>query len=236
MQELHNDMEAQLKDATEARTRAEEDSARKQEELGELEGEVARAQTELTMVKAELDGAYGSRAQRAAEVASNPAVQKEVDELNTRNIELTEELAALKGGSADGDLQQRMKTLEKELRETTDEYEAMTKASIEFEKDRERLDGVIDGLRERCEQLETQIAEDRISSMGVSSPTSAGRDGTSETTSTMVLKNEFKRMMKDTRMENMKILKAEQEERKRLETLLRTLRKEHGKPSQTATT
>lgn len=208
MQELRNDLEAQLKDATEARTRAEEDSARKQEELGELEGEVARAQTELTMVKAELDGAYGSRAQRAAEVASNPAVQKEIDELNTRNIELTEELAALKGGSADGDLQQRMKTLEKELRETTDEYEAMTKASIEFEKDRERLDGVIDGLRERCEQLETQIAEDRISSMGVSSPTSAGRDGTSETTSTMVLKNEFKRMMKDTRMENMKILKV----------------------------
>lgn len=207
MEELH----AQLKDATEARSRAEEDSARKQTELTEREGEVAMAQTELTMAKAELDGAYGSRAQRAAEVASNPAVQKEIDDLNAKNIELTEELAGLKAGTGGGDLQQRVQTLEKELRETTDEYEAMTKASIEFEKDRERLDGVIDSLRERCEQLETQISEDRISNMGVSSPTSSARDGTSETTSTMVLKNEFKKMMKDTRIENMKILKVSQQ-------------------------
>lgn len=35
-----------------------------------------------------------------------------------------------------------------------------------------------------------------------------GRDGTYETTSTMVLKNEFKKMMRDTRIENMKILKV----------------------------
>lgn len=209
-------LKAQLKDATEARTRAEEDSARKQTDMSELESEVARAQTELTMVKAELDGAYGSRAQRAAEAASNPAVQKEIDDLNARNIELTEELAALKAGPGDGDLQQRMQTLERELRETTDEYEAMTKASIEFEKDRERLDGIIDGLRERCEQLETQISEDRINNMGVSSPSSTSRDGTSETTSTMVLKNEFKKMMRESRVENMKILKVSHQTKFRL--------------------
>lgn len=199
---------AQLKEAAEARSHAEEESSHKQKQLEERESEVAMAQTELTMARAELDGAYGSRAQRAAEVASNPAIQKEIDDLNTRNIALTEELAALKAGPGEGDLQKRMQLLEKELRETTDEYEAMTKASIEFEKDRERLDGVIDSLRERCERLETQISEDRISSMGVSSPSSAGRDGASETTSTMVLKNEFKKMMRDTRVENMKILKV----------------------------
>ena len=85
----------------------------------------------------------------------------------------------------------------------------MTKASIEFEKERERFEVFIDELRERCERLETQIAEDRINNMGgVNSPTSVGRDGTSETTSTMVLKNEFKKMMRDTRLENMKILKV----------------------------
>lgn len=209
MMQLRSDMEAQLKEAAEAQTRAEEEAARMKTEMAELESEVVKSQTELTMVKAELDGAYGSRAQRAAEVASNPAIQKEIDDLNTRNIEMAEELAILKAGPGDNDLQKRVQILEKELRETTDDYEAMTKASIEFEKERERFEGFIDELRERCEQLETQISEERINSMGgVNSPTSVGRDGTSETTSTMVLKNEFKKMMRDTRIENMKILKV----------------------------
>lgn len=209
LEQLRSDMEAQIREASEARTRAEENAARMKEEMAGIEGEMVRAQTELTMVKAELDGAYGSRAQRAAEVASNPAIQKELDDLNTRNIELAEELASLKAGPpGSGDLQQRVQTLEKELRDTTDDYEAMTKASIEFEKERERFEIFIDELRERCERLETQISEDRINNMGVNSPTSVGRDGTSETTSTMVLKNEFKKMMRDTRVENMKILRV----------------------------
>ena len=176
--------------------------------MTELEGEVVRITTELTMVKAELDGAYGTRAQRAAEKALDPEVQNEIDALNTRNIEMAVELAELRGKQGGGDVQKRADTLEKELRETLDDYEAMTKASIEFEKERERFEGVIDSLRDRCEQLETQLSEERISWMNLSSPTSMGRDPTLETTSTMVLKNEFKKMMRDTRNENMKILKV----------------------------
>jgi hypothetical protein len=129
----------------------------------------------------------------------------------------------------------------------------MTKASIEFEKEREQFESLIDSMRDRCEQLEQQLNEERINWMNLNSPGSVGRDGSSETTSTMVLKNEFKKMMRDTRNENMKILKVssigsticlypllmpwlqrEQEERRRIEGLLRALRKEHaqvtGKP------
>ncbi|KAJ5183677.1 hypothetical protein N7492_001293 [Penicillium capsulatum] len=234
IQQTQSEAEARLNEAIEQRTQAEENASRLQNEMTELEGEVVRITTELTMVKAELDGAYGTRAQRAAEVAANPEMQKQNDALTSRNIELTEELAALKGQRGGGDLQQRADTLEKELRETLDDYEAMTKASIEFEKERERFEGVIDSLRDRCEQLETQLSEERINWMNLNSPTGISRDPTSETTSTMVLKNEFKKMMRDTRIENMKILKAEQEERRRIEGLLRALRKEHstvtGKP------
>ncbi|PYH93013.1 involucrin repeat protein [Aspergillus ellipticus CBS 707.79] len=195
-------LESQFKQATDARTGAEQNATRLQSELTEMEGEVVRAQTELTMVKAELDGAYGSRAQRAADIAANPAIQKEFDELNTRNLELALELASLKAGKpGSSDLQNR----------TVDDYESMTKSSIEFEKERERF-----------ESLETQLNEERISWMG------SGRDGHYETTSTMVLKNEFKKMMRDTRVENMKILKAEHEERRRLETLVRNLKKEQA--------
>lgn len=229
------EFDARIEEAVSQRAQAEENSNRLQNEMTEMEGEVVRITTELTMVKAELDGAYGTRAQRAAEAAANPEFQNEIDALNTRNIELTEELAGLKSQRGGGDLQQRADTLEKELRETIDDYEAMTKASIEFEKERERFEGVIDSLRDRCEQLEQQLSEERINWMNLSSPTSMGRDPTLETTSTMVLKNEFKKMMRDTRNENMKILKAEQEERRRIEGLLRALRKEHsqviGKPT-----
>ncbi|CAG7956080.1 unnamed protein product [Penicillium nalgiovense] len=234
IQQIRIQSDARIKEADDQRAESDHNATRLQNELTELEGEIVRVTTELTMAKAELDGAYGTRAERAAEVASNPSIQRENDALVTRNIELTEELAALKSQRGGGDLQQRADTLERELRETIDDYEAMTKASIEFEKERERFESFIDSLRDRCEQLETQLAEERISWMNLSSPTSMGRDGTSETTSTMVLKNEFKKMMRDTRNENMKILRAEQEERRRIEGLLRALRKEHaqvtGKP------
>jgi hypothetical protein len=208
IQQIRSQPDERLQEALEQRALAEENATRLQNEMTELEGEVVRITTELTMVKAELDGAYGTRAQRAAEVAGNPEIQREIDALNTRNIELAEELAALRSQRGGGDLQQRADTLEKELRETLDDYEAMTKASIEFEKERERFEGVIDTMRDRCEHLETQLSEERINWMNLNSPTSMGRDPTSETTSTMVLKNEFKKMMRDTRNENMKILKV----------------------------
>lgn len=206
IEQSSNGVDPQVKEAIDARTEAEANAARLQQEFVELESEYVRAQTELTMAKAELDSAQGTRSQRAA---ANPALQKEFEELNTRNFELTMELAELKAGRpGDSNAQRRVATLERELRETLDDYEAMTKASIEFEKEREGFEGIIDQLRDRCEQLETQINEERISWMGLNSPTSGGRDSTSETTSTMVLKNEFKRMMRDTRVENMKILKV----------------------------
>ncbi|KAJ5107950.1 hypothetical protein N7456_004625 [Penicillium angulare] len=233
-EEKYVQLEQKLAQAEEQRAQAEQNAEHIQNEMTDLEGEVVRITTELTMVKAELDGAYGTRAQRAAEGAVNPEIQEELDALNIRNIELAQELAELRGNQGGGDIKKRADTLEKELRETLEDYEVMTKASIEFEKERERFEGVIDSLRDRCEQLETQLGEERISWMNLSSPTTMGRDPTMETTSTMVLKNEFKKMMRDTRSENMKILKAEQEERRRIEGLLRALRKEHsqvtGKP------
>lgn len=196
-----------------ARLQAETETKRIRDEMAELEGEFARAQTELTVVKAELDGAYGTRAERAAEAAANPALQRELDDLNAKNVSLAEELAAVRAttinssGGNKGELQTRVETLEKELRDTIEDYEVMTKASIEFEKEREKYEGHIDTLRDRCEQLEAQLGDERITWMGISQQM-ATRDVATETTSTMVLKNEFKKMMRDTRSENMKLLRV----------------------------
>lgn len=181
-------------------------------ELEDSEGEMVRLQTELTVARAELDGAYGTRAQRAAEVASHPAMQKEIEGLNDHNRVLLEEITGLKTqrDMGNSELNQRVQVLQNELSETIGEYEVMTKSSIEYEKEREQLENTIDTLRDRIEALETQINDGKVESLGVNVP---GRPGSRESqgsgnTSTAVLKNEFKKMMRETRAESLRVLRV----------------------------
>ncbi|KAL8827720.1 MAG: hypothetical protein Q9191_003018 [Dirinaria sp. TL-2023a] len=205
---------------------AQADKDKAHNELQEREGQMIMLQTELTVAKAELDAAYGTRAERAAENAAKPAKQQEYEEVSARNKDLTKELENFKAGH--NEMSQRVQTLQRELTETIGEYEAMTKSTIEFEREREQLESSLDTLRDRCEALETQLSEEKVRSLGVKSPGSVGaRDSMSPgTTSTQVLKNEFKKMMRDTRAENMRALRYEQEERRKLEALVRTLKRD----------
>ena len=182
--------------------KAEADKTR--QEMQDVEGEMVRLQTEVTVARAELDGAYGTRAQRAAEVAQHPALQQEI-------ADLRQELEATKVKSNESaELQHRVQTLQKELSETISEYEVMTKSSIEFEKERESLENTIDSLRDRCEALETQLSEEKVNKLGAKSPGTPGDRGSNEkgATSTSVLKTEFKKMMRETRAENMRALRV----------------------------
>ena len=192
----------------------------KEEEIDNMNMELARLQTEVTIARAELDGAYGSRAQRAAEVAANPAIQKEIDNLTKKNVALTTELANLKAelaemkskpapAAVDPAIEEKMSMLKKELEETISEYEVMTKASIDWEKERENLEGVIDKLRQEREEIEAQLGDEKVRWMGMKSPGVDGMGGGGAgTTSTQVLKNEFKKMMRDTRAESAKALRV----------------------------
>ena len=179
-----------------------------------LESEVVRLQTELTFARAELDGAYGTRAQRAAEVAGDPAVQKELETLRTQNSSLSTEIATLKATPAStgkeeiAGLQAHIDTLQQELSETIADYEAMIKASIEYEKEREQLENLIDTLRDRIESLDEQLSEDKVQMLGTKSPGGSKEAGAGGNTSTMVLKNEFKKMMRETRAEHAKALRV----------------------------
>ena len=200
-QDSHVDRAKNQEETIQAQTA---EAERAQSEMQNLEGEMVRLQTELTVARAELDGAYGTRAQRAAEVASHPALLQEISDLKERNTALE---SASTGSS---ELSQRVQFLQKELSDTIGEYESMTKASIEYEKEREHLENTIDGLRDRCETLETQLSDEKVKWLGVKSP---GRPDSRESmgagsTSTSVLKNEFKKMMRDTRTENMKALRV----------------------------
>jgi hypothetical protein len=88
------------------------------------------------------------------------------------------------------------------LKDTLEEYEIMTKQSIEDEKERERLEEQVDSLQQRSETFEAQLNEEKVKWLGAKAGSPV------ETTSTMVLKNEFKKMMRETRAENMKTLKV----------------------------
>jgi DNA repair exonuclease SbcCD ATPase subunit len=184
------------------------DREKSQNDMQDLEGQLVLLQTELTVAKAELDAAYGTRAERAAEATAHPVKQQEFDELTARNKLLTEELEGMREGNADTN--QRMQTLQRELTETIGEYDTMTQSTIAFEREREQLENIHDTLRDRCESLETQLSEEKVRWLGVNSPGSGrARDSMSPgTTSTQVLKNEFKKMIRDTRAENMRALRV----------------------------
>jgi chromosome segregation ATPase len=201
-----------VNDLTKAKESADIEIQRCRAEMKELEGEVVRAQTDLTVVRAELDGAYGTRAQRAADVSMNPAIQKEIDDLNDNNTALQRQIDYLKSerqnaGAGSEGLQSKVELLQKELKETIEDYELMTRASIEFEKERDQLESQIDSLRERGEALEAQLSDEKLKWLGMKNG-GPGQGGPTESTSTMILKNEFKKMMRDTRAENMKALRV----------------------------
>jgi Up-regulated During Septation len=202
-----SEVQGDLDEAQIDKAQAEAEVEKCRNEIKDLESAVIRAQTDLIVVRAELDGAYGTRAQRAADVTMNPAVQKEMDELNDKNTSLQNEIKYLKTQDSGGDeLKKKVAMLQKELKETIEDYEQMTKASIEFEKDREQLEASVDAMREKCEGLEGQLSEEKVKWLGMKSPGVHGPS--SPSTSTMVLKNEFKKMMRDTRAENLKALRV----------------------------
>ncbi|RKF55409.1 putative involucrin repeat protein [Golovinomyces cichoracearum] len=200
--------------------------AEKEREIDEVQLDIARLQTEVTIAKAELEGAYGSRSQRAAQVAANPANQKEIDRLTKENDSLISELAFIKASKAEilTESEENVKALKRELSLTIGEYENMTKASLEWERERVQLEGVIDSLREEKEDIEAKLNDEKIRRMGAQSSDANTLSPNSIRTSTTILKDEFKKMMRDTRAESARILRAEQSERRRLEEEVRALK------------
>jgi predicted nucleic acid-binding Zn-ribbon protein len=178
--------------------------------MEQVESEVVRLSTELTMAKAELDASYGSRAERAKEAQGS-----EIQVLSQRNAEITSELAALRAERGDSS---HAKALEAELQAMTVDFQDLTREALQMEHERGQLDSLIDGLRDRCEALEGQLSDERVRWIGTKSPGGpaggpAAGERTSalpvrETTSVMVMRQEFKKMMRETRAEGVRLLRV----------------------------
>lgn len=147
-------------------------------EKDNLGAEVARLQTEVTIARAELDGAGGTRAQRAAE-ESVPRLEQEIREATSRNGDLT-----------------------RELQELVNEHEALVKQGVESERERENLENQVDSLRDKVETLEVRLNEERVRMMGVP------LEGSKQSTSMGVMRDEFKKMMREARSEHFRGLRV----------------------------
>ncbi|KAF2867027.1 Up-regulated during septation-domain-containing protein [Massariosphaeria phaeospora] len=206
----------------------------KEEELRNLEGEVVRLTTELTFAKAELDGAYGTRAERAAESVANPTIKRELDELIAKNSSLLIEIEALKKGQdaashSEAEARDSERNLKAELSGMAAEYEALTRDAIQNERDRDLLEANIDKLRDEKEALEMELSDERVKWLGVRSPgpgVTPGAQADMGATSIRMLREDFRKMMRDRTGEGLKALRAEQEERRKLEAVIRGLRKD----------
>ena len=94
--------------------------------------------------------------------------------------------------------------LRRELTATLADFEELTRASVEAEREREEREREVDKLRDAVEQLEAQVAEEKIARMGLRSPGSESNG----VTSTGVLRGEFKKMMNDMRADHVKALRV----------------------------
>lgn len=206
------------KEAAEARSLETTNSLNaKEEEFRNLEGEIVRLTTELTFAKAELDGAYGTRAQRAADSAANPAIKKELDELTEKNQALVDELAALRkvqdiASQSEAEARQSERNLKAELSGMASEYEALTRDAIQNEKDRDILESQIDKLRDDKEALERELSDEKVKWLGVRSPGMPSPAATGQpdmgATSIRMLREDFRKMMRDRTAEGLKALRV----------------------------
>jgi predicted nucleic acid-binding Zn-ribbon protein len=120
-----------------------------QKELAEMTGMVAEFKMEATLAKAELDGAYGSRRERAAEAAAL-----------TNTSETTKLQARVDV------LQPRIEELEKELKATVQDLKDITKQAIDAETKIAELEGELDQVsqsaRKEKEQLQDALDQERL--------------------------------------------------------------------------
>lgn len=112
----------------------EEEIKARDEELEQLNMTVVELKTEVTIARAELDGAYGSRSERAAEAA---ALTK-----NSQMQEMRDQITQLKA----------------ELAGTVKELEGVTKETIASEREKTDLEIKLDEVMDTRGNLETDLA------------------------------------------------------------------------------
>ncbi|KAL2759863.1 hypothetical protein ACRALDRAFT_1079183 [Sodiomyces alcalophilus JCM 7366] len=196
-----------------------------EDEIERFNVTMAELKTELTIARAELEGAYGSRKERAVEAA------------------------ALKSSAEVGHFKAEVESLKDELAATLKELESITAETIGAEREKLAVETRLDealaaraalelevaGLRDRIE-AETRAAHDKIGKLQEeldaerlrAVPTAGGAAGAKMGAGASVLSEQFRATMKRERKKFQEDLREEQARRRRLEDELQKLRKAVG--------
>ncbi|KKY37446.1 putative involucrin repeat protein [Diaporthe ampelina] len=218
-------MNEQLKEADDTKKAAQDEKWKleeqirvKDEEMEQLNVTMVEIKTELTIAKAELEGAYGSRSERAAEAAALTK-SSQMQSVVEQSEKLKAELAA---------------TL-KDLEELTKETLAAEKEKVdlesrldEAESTRSTLEGDIAALRTKYNSEITKLKEQLDAEKFKAGPNASG---TGPRAGASMLSEQFRATMKEERRKFQEDLREEQNKRRKLEEELRALKKSAGRGS-----
>ncbi|CAG8486021.1 12790_t:CDS:2 [Acaulospora morrowiae] len=198
--------------------------------INKLEGEIVKYKSELAELKSRAD-VVSSRFDRLGDQTSSDGggePQEEIRLLRSANEKLELQVKKLKETLADAQRQfsmreeafeKRSEIMQNELDGILKEFDRLTKNFIDFDAERQKLQVHIDELQLKCEKLDNELADEKIKHLGMDA-------ANSEPATTVTLRKEFRKMMADLRSDNQKLLHREMDEKKKLETTVRNLKRE----------
>lgn len=160
------------------------------EDVARMHEKIVELTTELAETKAELDRARGSRAERAKDITMHPQMQSQLDklqQLEQDNARLSQDLASSRAQQDGGQM-----NLKRELSDLANEHQSMIR-------EREQLENNVGMLQQKCNALEAQLDDEKVRNLDTRSPAQSSSGDGRQATSTSVLKDEFKKMMRTAR-------------------------------------
>ncbi|KAK2605906.1 hypothetical protein QQS21_003632 [Conoideocrella luteorostrata] len=181
----------------------------KDDEVDQLNMTIAELKTEVTIARAELDGAYGSRAERAAEVA---AIKQNAECLK---------------------LQNQVDRLKKELGATVEELEGVTKETIGSEKEKADVEAKLDEALAARASLEAQLQKAREKMAKLQEELDGERlkipsDGSKPGAGASMLSERFRATMREERKKFQEDIREERTRCRKLEEELTRLKRSQG--------
>ncbi|KAM0330480.1 hypothetical protein ACHAQA_003424 [Verticillium albo-atrum] len=204
----------------EAKSKEAKDQQEEVEKMNEL---MVGLKTELTFAQAELDGAYGSRKERAvaaAAIKSSAEVEQLKNEVERLKDELGSTLKELEGITSETIGAEREKL---DVEGRLDDALA-ARASLEFEMAslRDQLEGEMRNARDKVSKLQEELDAERLKV--VPGAGAGARPGAGAS----MLSEQFRATMKQERKKFQEDIREEQAKRRRLEEELQKLRKAVG--------
>ncbi|KAG4305942.1 hypothetical protein PORY_000852 [Pneumocystis oryctolagi] len=203
--------------------------------IRDLENDVVKLSTEITILKAEMDVIYNSKQQQIETGMTMQQIQdndknaielekkKEIEMENkfiSENIKMSDSkevqeqklIEVIEKNKAilekDITLEKRCQLLQSELNEMLNDFEQITRNMLDFESERTHLKNTIDALKEKCEELESQLSDKKIQWLNKEnlSPEKLNIKK-QEAVNIELLRKEFHKMMQELREEHSKKMK-----------------------------